>query len=192
MGYDIAIVGGGPGGYVAAIRAAQLGKRVALVEKDRVGGLCLNWGCIPSKALLWNAEVVRLVRDGGTYGVSFDNLRVDMGAAIDRSRQVADTMVKGVEFLLDKHKVTRVHGHATFTSPRELRTDDGTVVEAEHVIIATGRIRGQFLAWKRTARRSSTAVRRWRSGSSRRAWSSSVAARSAANSQRFGGPTAWT
>lgn len=138
MGYDIAIVGGGPGGYVAAIRAAQLGKRVALVEKDRVGGLCLNWGCIPSKALLWNAEVVRLVRDGGTYGVSFDNLRVDMGAAIDRSRQVADTMVKGVEFLLDKHKVTRVHGHATFTSPRELRTDDGTVVEAEHVIIATG------------------------------------------------------
>lgn len=138
MGYDIAIVGGGPGGYVAAIRAAQLGKRVALVEKDRVGGLCLNWGCIPSKALLWNAEVVRLVRDGGTYGVSFDNLRVDMGAAIDRSRQVADTMVKGVEFLLDKHKVTRVHGQATFTSPRELRTDDGTVVEAEHVIIATG------------------------------------------------------
>jgi dihydrolipoamide dehydrogenase len=137
MVYDIAIVGGGPGGYVAAIRAAQLGKRVAVIEKDRVGGLCLNWGCIPSKSLLWNAEVIRLLRDAGTYGVSFDNLRIDMGAAIDRSRGVVDQMVKGVEFLLDKHKVTLINGEATFRTPKQLRVGD-TTIEADNVIIATG------------------------------------------------------
>jgi dihydrolipoamide dehydrogenase len=137
MAYDIAIVGGGPGGYVAAIRAAQLGKRVAVIEKDRVGGLCLNWGCIPSKSLLWNAEVIRLLRDAGTYGVSFDNLRIDMGAAIDRSRGVVDQMVKGVEFLLDKHKVTLINGEATFRTPKQMRVGD-TTIEADNVIVATG------------------------------------------------------
>ena len=110
--YDIAIIGGGPGGYVAAIRAAQLGKNVVLIEKERVGGLCLNWGCIPSKSLLWNAEVVELVRDAGTYGIAFDNLRLDMGAAIERSRQIVDQMVKGVEFLLGKNKVTVINGRS--------------------------------------------------------------------------------
>ena len=107
--YDIAIIGGGPGGYVAAIRAAQLGKSVVLIEKERVGGLCLNWGCIPSKSLLWNAEVVNLVRDAETYGIAFDNLRFDMGKAIDRSRQIVDQMVKGVEFLLKKNGVRDDH-----------------------------------------------------------------------------------
>ena len=135
--YDIAIVGGGPGGYVAAIRAAQLGKRVVLIEKVRVGGLCLNWGCIPSKSLLWNAEVVRLMRDADTYGIAFDNLRVDMGKAIDRSRQVVDQMVKGVEFLLSKNNVTVISGEATFTSPKQLLVN-GDAIDAEHVIIATG------------------------------------------------------
>lgn len=137
--YDIAIIGGGPGGYVAAIRAAQLGKRVALVEKERVGGLCLNWGCIPSKALLWNAEVIELMRDAETYGIAFDNLRLDMGKAIDRSRQIVDQMVKGVEFLLNKHKVEVIAGEATFESSHRLRvggTDE--VIDAKDVIIATG------------------------------------------------------
>jgi dihydrolipoamide dehydrogenase len=137
--YDIAIIGGGPGGYVAAIRAAQLGQNVALIEKDRVGGLCLNWGCIPSKTLLWNAEVVELVRDAGAYGIAFDNLRIDMAAAIDRSRLVVDQMVKGVEFLLNKNKVTVINGEASFESPQKLRVaghDDA--VEATNVIIATG------------------------------------------------------
>jgi dihydrolipoamide dehydrogenase len=137
--YDIAIVGGGPGGYVAAIRAAQLGKKVALIEKERVGGLCLNWGCIPSKALLWNAEVVNLVRDAETYGISVGEASFDMGKAIDRSRQVVDQMVKGVEFLLGKHKVTLIAGEAAFESPRRLRVrghDDP--VEATDFIIATG------------------------------------------------------
>lgn len=137
--YDIAIIGGGPGGYVAAIRAAQLGQRVVLVEKERVGGLCLNWGCIPSKALLWNAEVVNLVRDAATYGIAFDNVTYDMASAIDRSRQIVDQMVKGVEFLLSKNKVTVVAGEASFETPKRLRVkgiDDP--IDAKHVIIATG------------------------------------------------------
>lgn len=137
--YDIAIIGGGPGGYVAAIRAAQLGKKVALIEQDRVGGLCLNWGCIPSKALLWNAEVVHLIRDAAKYGVTFDNLTIDMAKAIDRSRTIVDQMVKGVEFLLAKNGVTTISGAATFVSPKRLRVnghDDD--IEADAIIIATG------------------------------------------------------
>ncbi|HZP57144.1 MAG TPA: dihydrolipoyl dehydrogenase [Dehalococcoidia bacterium] len=136
---DIAIVGGGPGGYVAAIRAAQLGKRVVLVEKERVGGLCLNWGCIPSKALLWNAEVLHLLRDAATYGFSFDNLRVDVGVAIDRSRAVVDQMVKGVEFLLNKHGVRVISGEAAFASPNQLRVRGmDEPIDAAAVVVATG------------------------------------------------------
>ena len=134
---DIAIIGGGPGGYVAAIRAAQLGQKVVLVEQERVGGLCLNWGCIPSKSLLWNAEVVNLMRDAEIYGISFDNLKVDMGKAIDRSRQIVDQMVKGVEFLLSKNAVRTIIGQATFVTPTQLRVGDETI-DAKHVIIATG------------------------------------------------------
>jgi dihydrolipoamide dehydrogenase len=137
--YDIAIIGGGPGGYVAAIRAAQLGKKVVLIEKDRVGGLCLNWGCIPSKALLWNAEVVNLMRDAELYGISFDNLKLDMGKAIDRSRQIVDQMVKGVEFLLNKNGVTVIVGEASFITPHELAvTNHQSPVTSDNVIIATG------------------------------------------------------
>jgi dihydrolipoamide dehydrogenase len=137
--YDIAIIGGGPGGYVAAIRAAQLGKSVVLVEKERVGGLCLNWGCIPSKALLWNAEVVSLVRDAETYGISVSGATFDMVKAVDRSRQIVDQMVKGVEFLLKKNGVRTITGTATFESPNRLRVaglDDA--IDAKNVIIATG------------------------------------------------------
>lgn len=137
--YDLAVVGGGPGGYVAAIRAAQLGMRTLLVERERVGGLCLNWGCIPSKALLWNAEVVNLVRHGATYGITFDNVTFDLAQAIDRSRQVVDQMVKGVEFLLAKNGVHVIAGEASLESPQRLRVrgmDDP--IDASHVIIATG------------------------------------------------------
>ena len=137
--YDIAIIGGGPGGYVAAIRAAQLGKKVVLIERDRVGGLCLNWGCIPSKALLWNAEVINLMRDAELYGVSFDNLKLDMGKAIDRSRQIVDQMVKGVEFLLNKNGVTVIPGEASFITPHELTvTNHQSPITSDNVIIATG------------------------------------------------------
>jgi dihydrolipoamide dehydrogenase len=137
--YDLAIIGGGPGGYVAAIRAAQLGKKVVLVEKDRVGGLCLNWGCIPSKALLHNAEVVNLVRDAATYGIAVKGATFDMAKAIDRSRQIVDQMVKGVEFLLNKNGVRTITGEATFESPKRLRVKGlDEAIDATNVIIATG------------------------------------------------------
>jgi dihydrolipoamide dehydrogenase len=113
--------------------------KVVLIEKERVGGLCLNWGCIPSKALLWNAEVVNLVRDAETYGITFDNVTFDMSKAIDRSRQIVDQMVKGVEFLLAKNGVTTIIGDASFVSPKQLRVrgmDDA--IDATNVIIATG------------------------------------------------------
>ena len=137
--YDLAILGGGPGGYVAAIRAGQLGLKTALVEEDRVGGVCLNWGCIPSKALLWNAELVHLFRESEDFGITYDALHIDMGKAIDRSRTVADTMVKGVEFLLDKHKVTIVRGRGKLQGPKEIAVEpEGEVVEADSVILGTG------------------------------------------------------
>ncbi len=137
--YDVAIIGGGPGGYVAAIRAAQLGLRPAVIEAEHVGGLCLNWGCIPSKALLWNAELVHLFRDSADFGITYDALRIDMGAAIDRSRKVVDRMVKGVEFLLKKHKVAVISGRGRLKSAKEITVEpSGDVIEAESVIVATG------------------------------------------------------
>jgi len=111
--YDVAVLGGGPGGYVAAIRAAQLGMNAVLIEEDRVGGLCLNWGCIPSKALLWNAELVHLFQNSKEFGITYDALHIDMAQAIDRSRKVVDRMVSGVEFLLKKNKVAVVPGRGS-------------------------------------------------------------------------------
>jgi dihydrolipoamide dehydrogenase len=142
--YDVAIIGGGPGGYVAAIRAAQLGLKPALIEEERIGGLCLNWGCIPSKALLWNAELVRLFRESEDFGITYETLHVDMGKAIDRSRTVVDRMVKGVEFLLKKHKVEVIQARGRLTSARDIALEpSGDVIGAEQVIIATGgRARG--------------------------------------------------
>jgi len=137
--YDVAILGGGPGGYVAAIRAAQLGLKPAIVEQDRLGGLCLNWGCIPSKALLWNAELVHLFRDSEDFGITYDALHIDLAKAIDRSRQVVDRMVKGVEFLMKKNQVAVIEGRGRLKSAREIAVEpQGEVVEAEHVIVATG------------------------------------------------------
>jgi len=136
--YDIAIIGGGPGGYVAAIRAAQLGKSVALFEKERVGGLCLNWGCIPSKALLKNADVVNLVRDAATWGVSgTEGAKYDFGSAIDRSRKVVEQIVGGVEGLLKDNGVTVIAGDASLKSTRTI-VSGGKEYSAEAIIIATG------------------------------------------------------
>jgi dihydrolipoamide dehydrogenase len=137
--YDIAIVGGGPGGYVAAIRAAQVGLKTALIEEDRIGGLCLNWGCIPSKALLWNAELVHLFKGSDDFGITYDALHIDMGKAIDRSRTVVDRMVKGVEFLLKKNKVSVVNARASLKSAHEVALPGiGDLIESRHTIIATG------------------------------------------------------
>ncbi|GIW13135.1 MAG: dihydrolipoyl dehydrogenase [Tepidiforma sp.] len=136
--WDVAVIGGGPGGYVAAIRAAQLGLKTAVFEKERVGGLCLNWGCIPSKALLKNADVVNAVRDGGAWGlVGADAVRFDYGAAVDRSRDVVERIVGGVEGLLRDNGVEVVSGEARLTGTRTLEVD-GSEHRASNIIIATG------------------------------------------------------
>jgi len=140
--FDAVVVGSGPGGYVSAIRATQLGQRVAVVEADRPGGICLNWGCIPTKALLRNAEVLQLFHRAAEFGVSVDNLRADYGVAHARSRQVAERMSKGVEFLFRKNKITVVTGRGTVTGPGAVRVQaaDGSArtLEAKAIVLATG------------------------------------------------------
>lgn len=135
--YDIAIVGGGPGGYVAAIRAAQLGLKVGLFERDRVGGLCLNWGCIPSKALLKNADVVELVRHAEDWGIRVSDTSFDISAAINRSREVVDRMVGGVEGLLRDNGVEVIKGTASLKD-RTTLASNGETHSAKNIILATG------------------------------------------------------
>lgn len=135
--YDLAVIGGGVGGYVAAIRAAQLGLKVALFERDRVGGLCLNWGCIPSKAILRNADVVNLVRDAERWGIGVKNPTFNLGSAIDRSRQVVEKLVGGVEVLLKENGVEVLLGAASLKDAHTV-TSGPTSHEAKSVIIATG------------------------------------------------------
>ena len=137
--YDLVIIGAGPGGYIAAIRAAQLGMKVAVVEREEVGGICLNWGCIPSKALLRNAEVLNLFRGADGWGVSFENLQYDMGAAIDRSRQVVERVVSGVKYLFKKHKIDLHYGEARLSAPGKVSiASTDKALQARNVIIATG------------------------------------------------------
>lgn len=138
--YDVVIIGAGPGGYVAGIRAGQLGLRTAVVEKGDVGGVCLNWGCIPTKALLKNAELVNLLKnDARTFGIEFDNMEAKWEPAVKRSRQVVRRLVKGVEFLLNKNNVDLVRGEARLTSANTVEVSpDGRVLEANSIVIATG------------------------------------------------------
>ncbi len=140
--YDVAIIGAGPGGYVAAIRAAQLGLKVALVEKEHLGGVCLNWGCIPTKALLRNAEVVSLLGRGKEFGFAVEGFRVNFGAAVDRSRKVAERLVKGVGALMRKNEVDVIEGEGRLKSPTsvEVTLSEGgaRTLETRNVIVATG------------------------------------------------------
>jgi dihydrolipoamide dehydrogenase len=141
--YDVVVIGAGPGGYVSAVRAAQLGLKAAIVDKQWLGGVCLNVGCIPSKALLKNAEVAHTLRERGKeFGFSFDNLVLDYPAAVKRSRQISDRLVKGVGFLMKKNNVDVYMGTAKLTAKDSVQvTDkDGKVSElkAKNVIIATG------------------------------------------------------
>lgn len=141
MTYDVVVVGSGPGGYVAAIRCAQLGLTVAAVEDDRPGGVCLNWGCIPTKALLRNAEVVGLFHRAQEFGITVGEWRADYAQAVQRSRRVADRMAKGVEFLFRKNKITLYPGTGVLTSRTtvEVRGKDGNqALEAKAIILATG------------------------------------------------------
>ena len=141
--YDVIVIGAGPGGYVAAIRCAQLGMRTAIVEREELGGVCLNWGCIPSKSLIRNAEVLNLVKDADNYGISFDNLTFDFQHAQERSRQVVNRLTTGVGFLMKKNNVDHIAGEASFTNAqtREIKPSSGEpsrTVNADHMIIATG------------------------------------------------------
>ena len=138
---DVAVVGTGPGGYVAAIRCAQLGLSVATVEDDRPGGVCLNWGCIPTKALLRNAEVVNLLSHAADFGIRVSGFEASYAEAVQRSRRVADRMAKGVEFLFRKNKITLFPGRGTLKAKNvvEVKGTGGVeTLEARAVILATG------------------------------------------------------
>jgi len=145
MKYDLVVVGGGPAGYVGAIRAAQLGKKVACVEKDRAGGTCLNWGCIPTKSLLRNAELYSLLlHRAADFGFTFDHLSFDWAKIISRSRGVADKLAGGVEFLFKKHKIDYLRGEATIPGPDKVvyanQQGQQETVEAANILIATGAV----------------------------------------------------
>ena len=132
------VIGSGPGGYVAAIRAGQLGLKTAVVERGEVGGVCLNWGCIPSKALLRNAEVLGLFKRAADFGISVDNLKYDFSAAIDRSRKVVDRLTRGVSFLLKKNKVEYISGTGVLKDANTVEVEGGDTLTTDNVIIATG------------------------------------------------------
>jgi dihydrolipoamide dehydrogenase len=139
--YDVVIIGGGPGGYVAAARAAQLGLKTALVEKDRLGGVCLNWGCIPTKSMLESARVLDLMKRAADFGLQCRDATPDWQAIVKRSRAAADRMSKGVEALMKKNKVEVIAGTASFEAPLKLKitaASGGRTLESRNVIIATG------------------------------------------------------
>src|SRR5512141_2931593 len=153
--YDVTVIGGGPGGYVAAIRAAQLGLKTAIVEKEHLGGVCLNWGCIPSKALLRNAEIANLLTRGKELGFAFENLKLDDALAHKRSRDVSVGRVKGVQFLMKKNKIdvyqglgklkdaTHIEITAVDNAPMVAGNAFTGVIESKNIIVATGaRARG--------------------------------------------------
>lgn len=137
MNYDLIVIGSGPGGYVAAVRGAQKGLKTAVVERENLGGICLNWGCIPTKALLKSAQAYNYARHAEAYGVKVADVQADLGAMVDRSRGVSATMNKGVEFLLKKNNVDVIHGTATLL-PGGRVSVDGTEYQAQHIIVATG------------------------------------------------------
>lgn len=140
--YDLLVLGSGPGGYVAAIRASQLGKKVGVIEKESLGGICLNWGCIPTKALLKSANVFEYISHAADYGISVKDAKVDFEGMIKRSRGVADGMSKGIQFLFKKNKIDAIMGFGKLKAGKkiEVTTEDGKVEEysADDIIIATG------------------------------------------------------
>jgi len=142
MAYDVIVLGSGPGGYPAAIRASQLGKKVAIIEKESLGGVCLNWGCIPTKALLKSAQVYEYAKHAADYGINIGEASTNFEGVIKRSRGVADKMSKGVQFLMKKNKIDVIMGFGKLVAPGKLEVTaaDGTkqIQEAKNIIIATG------------------------------------------------------
>lgn len=142
MAYDIIVVGSGPGGYVAAIRASQLGFKTAIVERENLGGICLNWGCIPTKALLKSAQVFDYISHAQDYGIKVEGAQHDFEAIIKRSRGVADKMSKGIQFLMKKNKIEVLNGLGKLNNKKEIEVTDAsgntTVHQAKHIVLATG------------------------------------------------------
>lgn len=139
--FDLVVVGSGPGGYVAAIRASQLGMKTAVIEREHLGGICLNWGCIPTKALLRTADIYRNIQHAAGYGIKVDGASVDLPATVKRSRQVAAQLSGGVSGLLKKNKVTVINGHGKLAGSGKVEVDDNgkkSTVSAKHIILATG------------------------------------------------------
>jgi len=139
--YDVVVIGAGPGGYVAALRAAQLGKKVALVEKEHLGGVCLNWGCIPTKALLKSAEIFTLIKDADSFGIKVANPTIDLKKIVERSRSISGQLTNGIKILLKKSKVTVINGQASIDSGKIINIDNmglKTSIKASNIIIATG------------------------------------------------------
>jgi dihydrolipoamide dehydrogenase len=142
MNYDLIVIGSGPGGYVAAIRASQLGLKTAIIEKESLGGVCLNWGCIPTKALLKSAQVFEYINHAADYGISVSGAKHDFNGVIQRSRGVADGMSKGVQFLMKKNKIDVINGTGKLQAGKKVEVTDAegkkTVYSASHIILATG------------------------------------------------------
>ena len=141
MNYDLIVIGSGPGGYVAAIRAAQLGLKTAIIERENLGGICLNWGCIPTKALLKSAQVFEYLNHSAEYGIKVNGGEADFGAVVKRSRDVADGMSKGISFLMKKNKIDVITGTGKVKAGKKVEvTVDGkaTIYEAKHIILAVG------------------------------------------------------
>src|SRR3954471_3012121 len=140
--YDLIVIGSGPGGYVAAIRASQLGMKVAIVERSELGGICLNWGCIPTKALLKSAQVFEYLKHAADYGIKVNGGEADFPAVVKRSRDVADGMSKGVQFLMKKNKIEVIKGFGKIKAGKkvEVKSEDGktTLYEAKNIILAVG------------------------------------------------------
>ena len=142
MKYDVIVIGSGPGGYVTAIRASQLGLKTAVVEKSELGGVCLNWGCIPTKALLKSANVFEYIQHAEDYGIKVSDAQADFSGMISRSRGVADTMSKGIQFLMKKNKIDVINGFGKVKPAKKVEVTDDSgkteIYEADHTIIATG------------------------------------------------------
>ena len=138
--FDLIVIGGGPGGYVAAIRAAQLGKKVALIESANLGGICLNWGCIPTKSLLKNAEVLELIQNSSKYGIDIKDYNVNWNKVIKRSRDIANRMGKGIQYLMKKNKIEVLNGFAKIIDKNtvEIKGEKLDKVSSHHIVISTG------------------------------------------------------
>ncbi len=140
--YDLIVIGSGPGGYVAAIRASQLGLKVGVVEKAELGGICLNWGCIPTKALLKSANVFEYIQHAKDYGIDVKDASVDFAGVVKRSREVANSMSKGIQFLFKKNKIDHIAGNGKLKKGNKVEVTDAsgkkTDYDAKHIILATG------------------------------------------------------